>query len=181
MSKIETWCGLLEAGTVTEKLRRELDDIFFESSGTKTFASGDAKDAFRERWLERYLRIYPEWVYLAVGEDGAVDGYLLGSLDDPARTPLFADVAYFSDFSELTARYPAQLHINMAPRARGHGVGSRLIDVFAAQAVRAGCPGVHVVTGRGMRNVDFYTRNGFSERGHVDWHGRDLVFLARSL
>ena len=41
--------------------------------------------------------------------------------------------------------------------------------------------GVHVVTARGMRNIRFYERVGFQERGHVLWNGRELVFLARPL
>ena len=34
-----------------ERLSDQLDAIFFEASGTKSFASEDARAAFRERWL----------------------------------------------------------------------------------------------------------------------------------
>jgi hypothetical protein len=37
------------------------------------------------------------------------------------------------------------------------------------------------VTARGMRNVGFYTANGFHEAGALSSNGRDIVFLARSL
>lgn len=158
-----------------------LDGIFFEASGTKSFASGAARAAFRERWLGRYLRTYPDWVYLALDGGGAVSGYLLGCLDDPAKTPMFDDIGYFKNFAALTARFPAQLHVNLAPAARGQGAGSRLVSAFAGDARKTGCPGVHVVTGRGLRNAGFYERQGFHEEGHIDWQGRDLVFLARSL
>ncbi len=157
------------------------DAIFFEASGTKTFASDDVRAAFRERWLGRYLRLYPEWVYLAVDGSGGLQGYLLGCLDDPAQTPLFSDIGYFQDFAPLTARFPAQLHVNLAPAARGAGVGSQLVSAFVNDAAKAGCPGVHVVTGRDQRNVSFYARNGFRDVGHVTWNGRELVFLARAI
>ncbi len=158
-----------------------LDIIFFEASGTKSFASETARDAFRERWLGRYLRIYPEWVYLAVDDEKRLAGYLLGCLDDPAQSPLFSDIGYFQDLKALTALYPAQLHVNVAPWARGAGAGSQLVEAFAKDAHVSGCPGVHVVTGRGLRNVGFYVRNGFIEQGHVALNGRALVFLGRDL
>jgi GNAT superfamily N-acetyltransferase len=158
-----------------------LDAIFFEASGTKTFASDEARAAFRERWLGRYLRLYSNWVYLVVDGNGGLQGYLLGCLDDPATTPLFSDIGYFQDFAPLTARFPAQLHVNIASAARGCGVGSQLVSAFVGDAAKAGCPGVHVVTGRDQRNVGFYERNGFLEQGHVMWNGRELVFLARAV
>jgi GNAT superfamily N-acetyltransferase len=162
-------------------LAAEIDAIFFEASATKAFASEEERGAFRTRWLGRYLEHYPEWAYLALGSDGAVAGYLVGSLDDPARTPLFSDIAYFERWKELTAGYPAQLHVNVAPGSRGHGAGGRLVEAFVEDARRAGAPGVHAVTARGLRNVGFYTRNGFREAGFLAINGRDLLFLARRL
>lgn len=158
-----------------------LDAIFFEASATKSFASPLVRDQFRERWLGRYLRHYPDWVYVALDGDGRVIGYLLGCLDDPAQTRLFDDIGYFQALAALTARYPAQLHVNLAEHERGSGLGSRLVQRFIADASSAGCPGVHSVTARGMRNIGFYARNGFNEAGSVEWQGRELVFLARGL
>lgn len=163
------------------RLLPEIDAIFFESSATKSFADDAERAQFRERWLGRYLDRYPVHAYLALATDGAVAGYLVGSLDDPAATPLFADIAYFRDFAALTAVYPAQLHVNLAPRSRGQGLGARLIESFVEDARRAGAKGVHVVTGRGMRNVGFYLANGFREAGSLTMGARDIVFLARSL
>jgi GNAT superfamily N-acetyltransferase len=163
------------------RLAAELDAIFFEASATKSFAGEAERAAFRERWLGRYLAHYPDQAYLALAPDGAVAGYLVGSFDDPARTPLFADIAYFKSFAALTADYPAQLHVNLAPLWRGQGIGARLVEEFAEAARRAGAKGVHVVTGRGMRNVGFYLANGFREAGALASNGREIVFLARSL
>ena len=164
-----------------DALMPEIDAIFFEASGTKSFASDAERDAFRTRWLGRYFQHFPQWAYLALGPDARVAGYLVGSVDDPANDPLFADIAYFQDFAGLTALYPAQLHVNLAPDWRGLGLGARLVEAFAADATRAGALGVHVVTSRASRNVGFYAANGFHEAGALAANNRDLVFLARRL
>ncbi len=118
---------------------------------------------------------------MALNADGAVVGYIVGSLDDPAITPLFSDIAYFQDFAALTAEYPAQLHVNVAPDWRGQGIGARLVQTFTAAIALTNVPGVHVVTTRGMRNVGYYAANGFAEVGSTKWNGRELVMLGRRL
>ena len=164
-----------------ERLIPAIDAVFFEASATKSFASGAEREAFRERWLGRYLADEPRWAYLAIGSDGAVAGYLVGSLEDPARGGRHADVGYFKDFAPLTLEYPAHLHVNLAPCYRNRGIGARLIEAFAADAARAGAGGMHVVTGAGMRNVKFYERNGFRELSRASAGAREVVFLARRL
>lgn len=172
----------LRSGRFTEQeANAALDEIFFEASGTKHFDGAEDRLAFRERWLGRYLAHDRHWFYLALSELGEIAGYLAGSLDDPARTRRFADIGYFSDIEALTEDYPAHLHVNLAPRFRSRGWGERLIERFVADAARAGAPGVHVVTGRGVRNVRFYVANGFSEVGVIAWRGRELVVLGRKL
>jgi ribosomal protein S18 acetylase RimI-like enzyme len=39
--------------------------------------------------------------------------------------------------------YPAHLHINLMPAARGRGLGERLMAQLCAEAARRGLPGVH--------------------------------------
>lgn len=175
--RIEHW------DTIEDRVRalRRLDEIFFETSNTKSFASEAERQAFRMRWLGRYLEVYPRWVYLALAPGGEIAGYLVGSLDDPAKTALFSDIGYFKDFAALTARYPAQLHVNFGAQWRGAGAGSKLVSAFAGDVARAGAPGVHVVTSRGSRNAGFYVRNGFEEAGALTLNGRELVFLGRPL
>jgi GNAT superfamily N-acetyltransferase len=118
-----------------------------------------------------------------VALDGAdrVAGFLVGSLDDPARTPRFGDIGYFSTFADLTGRYPAHLHVNVAQQWRSKGVGGVLVEAFVACARAGHVPGVHVVTGSASRNRLFYSRAGFRAAATTTWNGRDLVFLARDL
>lgn len=163
------------------RLAMGIDAIFFASSNTQSFASDAARSAFRERWLGRYLTHDLRWFYVALADGGSVAGYLAGSLDDPARTARFADIPYFQDFAVETQRFPAHLHVNLAPDRRGGGIGSELVGRFCRDAAAAGARGVHVVTSAGARNVGFYARNGFHERARHGHGPREVVFLGRCL
>lgn len=168
-------------GRRRDRLRGELDHIFFSSSARQTFDSADDRMAFHERWLGRYLEHFPQHALVALDETDRAVGYVIGSLEDPARDPLFADVAVLQHFRALTARYPAQLHINVDADCRGRGVGARLIAAFSDMVQRAEAPGVHAITARGMRNVGFYLANGFRELGATAIDGLELLFLGRDL
>lgn len=161
-------------------VERGIDAVFFEASNTRSFADEAARRAFRERWLGRYLRCDPTFAYLALDGTGSVAGYLVGAIDDPARAERFRDIAYFESFRELTPRFPAHLHVNLAPDFRNRGIGTRLIEAFIADARAAGAPGVHVVTTAEAANVRFYERNGFQVAGRTGPESR-LLFLARKI
>lgn len=158
--------------TPTQQIARELDQIFFESSNTKTFASDEVRAAFRERWFGRYLKQYPEWAYVALSADGSVAGYLVAALDEPSA---------IDAFTAATETYPAHLHINLSPAYRSRGIGASLIEAFASDAKRAGAKGAHVVTSADARNVRFYERVGFAPRARALINGSELVFLGRAL
>jgi GNAT superfamily N-acetyltransferase len=171
----------LEEITDRDSLLPALDAIFFDASATQSFASDKERSAFRERWLGRYVRAEPQWAYVARDAGGVVVGYLVGSIDDPRRSGRYGDVGYFLDFADLTAGYPAHLHVNLAPGHRNRGIGAELIGAFAADAARAGAAGMHVVTGASSRNVRFYQRNGFRELGRATFNAHEVVFLGRKL
>lgn len=121
-------------------------------------------------------------VLLAMTEEGVVAGYLVGALQDPALQERFADISYFrTHFADLCRLFPAHLHINLGSAFRNRGIGAALIEAFAEAAAQAGSPGMHVVTGRGMRNVRFYQRCGFRELGSAERNGGASVFLGRAL
>jgi len=171
----------LEAPERHPELVAQVEAIFWQTSA-RTFAPGPERDAFRERWLGRYMQGGSDVVLLALAGEETVAGYLVGALENPAEQARFADIGYFrTDFADLTRRFPAHLHINLAADFRSRGIGAQLIEAFAARARRAGAPGMHAVTGKGMRNVGFYTRCGFVERATALWNGREIVFLGREL
>jgi GNAT superfamily N-acetyltransferase len=172
LAVVPEWAGKLDAG---------LDAVFFAASNTQTFADAAERARFRERWLGRYLTHDSQWAYVAASGGERVAGYLVASLDDPALAPRFSDLAYFARLAHLTKRFPAHLHINLAPSFRGAGTGSRLINQFITDARGAGAPGAHVVTSRGARNAGFYLRNGFREEGSDGEGAKEVIFLARAL
>jgi ribosomal protein S18 acetylase RimI-like enzyme len=165
---IRRWADVPDKG----RLIPAIDTIFFEASNTKSFASEAERAAFRERWLGKYLTDEPQFAYVAFARDGTLAGYLVGSVLEPVGFEAFADAAW---------EYPAHLHVNLAPQFRDRGIGGRLIAAFAADALFAGAPGMHVVTSADSRNVGFYTRNGFAEIVRASVGGRELVFLGRKL
>jgi len=159
----------------------EIERIFFAASLRKTFADALEREAFKERWLGRYLVHDRAHAFVARAEDDGVAGYLLGCLDDPALAPRFRDLSYFADFADLTARYPAHLHVNLDAAWRSQGIGARLVERFACHAARRGVPGVHIVTGAGVRNVKFYERAGFVPLREVAWNGGIVLLMGRDL
>ena len=170
----------VEPGSHTSALLAQVDAIFFEAA-TRTFAPGPEREAFRERWLGRYLQGGSDAVFLAI-EGDTVAGYLVGAVQNPALQDRFADIDYFrADFADLCRHFPAHLHINLAPAFRSQGIGARLIEAFADYAARQGAGGMHIVTGAGMRNVRFYERCGFRQRGATVRNGGEVVFLGRTL
>jgi GNAT superfamily N-acetyltransferase len=167
-------------GSLPTAWRRQVETIFFEASG-RSFEPGPEREAFLQRWLGRYLEYAGDRVLLALAGE-AVSGYLVGSLDNPAKQQRFFDLDYYrTHFADACRRFPAHLHINLAPAFRSRGIGAALIESFAAHAAAAGAIGVHVVTGQGMRNVRFYERCGFAAIGSAPWNGREVLFLARPL
>lgn len=162
------------------RLVAEIDAIFFAASG-RTFTGATARQAFRERWLGRYLDGDPDETFLALTEANRVAGYLVGCLTDPARSPRFADIPYFKEFAAITALYPAHLHINLDAAFRAQGIGGRLIEAFVAHAAARGVTGVHVVTGATARNRSFYARLGFVELGQAVYSGNPVAILGRGL
>lgn len=164
----------------TPETLASVERIFFESSRRQTFADDAERSAFREQWLGRYLLHDREHAFVARADDGSVAGYLIGSLDDPAVAPRFADMGFFTELADLTARYPAHLHINLDAAWRSQGIGAQLVEHFAQHAAQH-APGVHIVTGADARNVGFYRRCGFEPLRELDWKGSALLFMGRSL
>jgi GNAT superfamily N-acetyltransferase len=158
-----------------------LDPIFFDASLTKSFADEAARAAFRERWLGRFLDLWPDLAHVAAGADGRPIGYVIGTHVDASRDERFSDIGFYRHLAHLTPGYPAHLHINLAREARNHGLGSRLIGAFERDARAAGLPGLHLVTGRDSKNRSFYARNGYRPLMEMDWGGTPIVMLGKRL
>jgi hypothetical protein len=111
MSKIEV-CRWLDFKGDRAQAIPDLDHIFFSSSARQSFANEAERVEFRERWLGRYLSHFAGHAFVAIDADRRdagqrIVGYVIGSLEDPARDPLFADLPFWGSFAHLTVRYGA--------------------------------------------------------------------------
>jgi GNAT superfamily N-acetyltransferase len=177
MAKVVRWVDLPDRAAA----EAEITAIFFASSATQSFADEAVRAAFRERWLGRYLTHDAQHVFVALNEAERIIGYLVGALEDPAQAERFGDLAFMQAFAALTPQYPAHLHVNLTASARGQRIGEGLVERFVDDVRTARLPGVHVVTGRGVRNVGFYNRLGFEERGLLATANGAMVFLGRAV
>ena len=154
-------------------------------------------------WAGPYLAFAPEWCRVAVDAQG-VAGYLLAvpSTRDferwaheawwpPLRQDHPADAPGLSPADRAVARllaspptspdpvveaFPAHLHIDFLPRARGQGLARRLIDDLVQRLRDAAVPGVHLgVSPLNTNAVGLYEHLGFSRLAtepDVIWMGR---------
>ncbi|WP_034520229.1 GNAT family N-acetyltransferase [Actinomadura rifamycini] len=64
------------------------------------------------------------------------------------------------------SRWPAHLHINVAPEARGTGAADGLVNAWLDRLRATGSPGCHLQTlTENTRAVRFFRRMGFTEHG----------------
>jgi ribosomal protein S18 acetylase RimI-like enzyme len=76
--------------------------------------------------------------------------------------------------------YPSHLHLNLLPRLRGRGTGSRMFAAWLAMAATRGIGALHVGVNRAnTRAIGFWRRVGFVEldipearAGRTIWMGR---------
>lgn len=156
----------------------QIEAIFFETAA-RPYSPGPEREAFRERWLGRFLASDDDPLLLALSA-GQVGGYLVGTLENAAESSRFLDMPHFREqFAEACREFPAHLHINLAARFRGRGIGPSLVDAFADIVRAGGLPGLHVTTGQGMRNVGFYLANGFREIAAWKRGTGAMLFLGR--
>lgn len=156
-----------------------LKEIFFLSAARSEWPDPVAKENFYQTWTSYYLKQEPDLVFLAV--DGArVLAYLTGSRDSLKSQPeLEKKIKSFNVFADLFQKFPAHLHINAHPDARGLGVGSALISHFVDVLRVDHIHGVHLVTSPDARNVKFYRDNGFNHETVREFKTHKLLFMGR--
>lgn len=158
----------------------QLDAIFFEAAARKEFSTPEARTAFRELWLGRYLRHCPGECFIALDDDSKVAGYLAGSLYSNEYPLPGPDIyAFFSQ--GLVAAYPAHIHVNVRKDMRGQGVGALLIVAFVHHCRMAQVGGFHAVTSAGTRSAEFFRRCGLLDVSDAVWNNRHIVMLGRRL
>ncbi|MFC6591846.1 GNAT family N-acetyltransferase [Deinococcus lacus] len=160
---------------------------FFGESAARYFPD---ERLFALLWVWPYLRTQTPGNLAACGAGGEMLGYILGETS-PARyrrhlaaatllgslatlggevrhAPLacwshLGRLARFSAPHASERLYPAHLHINLLPQARGLGLGRQLLGAHLAALERAGVPGVQLsATAENSAALGLYFSAGFS-------------------
>ncbi|MBL9189431.1 MAG: GNAT family N-acetyltransferase [Opitutaceae bacterium] len=83
---------------------------------------------------------------------------------------------------EPYADFPSHLHIDLLPRAQGHGFGRRMIEGVMEKLRRRGSPGAHLGVGtRNLRAQAFYRHLGFRELARTGPADDGCLYLGKSL
>ncbi|GMA15098.1 GNAT family N-acetyltransferase [Deinococcus metallilatus] len=160
---------------------------FFGESARRFFPS---RALFAALWVTPYLTPGAGGLGFVAERGGQVVGYILGSVDQrryalalAAQVPgllwrlltgrlpgALASLRYLLRAARFglpappTSRYPAHLHLNLLPEARGLGAGGALLDAFLAELRSRHVPGVQLsTTRRNVAAVHLYVRRGFRE------------------
>lgn len=78
--------------------------------------------------------------------------------------------------------YPSHMHIDLLERARGRGIGRRMMEQVMASLRHRGSPGVHLgVSARNTPALGFYGKLGFRELARTGSASDGVVYLGREL
>lgn len=141
----------------------------------------DKQKAFLDKWLNSYLELFPEFSFAAWDESKKEAlGYII-CCPDTARFYEKLDQKNLEIWKESFNEFPAHLHINCAPQARGHGVGGKLLNALEEELKKHSLPGLHLITALGARNVGFYKKNGYGLIDQRSFNNIELVLLGKRL
>lgn len=166
-------------GEQKKQIIASVNEIFFLSSSKKEFASQEAKAAFLKRWCGDYQEFFAGEFFVAM-EGEKVMGYLSGCSDSLSAEPRLS-VPGYSIFHDQFENFPAHLHINFHPDARGKGLGSVLVLHYMKVLKQNGIKGLHLVTSPDAKNVSFYERLGFNHTVTREFKEMPLYFMGSIL
>jgi ribosomal protein S18 acetylase RimI-like enzyme len=76
--------------------------------------------------------------------------------------------------------YPSHLHVDLLPRAQGHGYGRRMMEEVMAKLRQKGSPGAHLgVSEVNSRAFRFYQRLGFNELIRVGAGNDRVIYMGK--
>ncbi len=157
-------------------------------AGADATGSWRDPDLLGHVWAGAYVVGAPDLAFVVTHPDSGVCGYFFGCADTrafeawqeaawwpPLRAayPLRADQSLEAELvhvihhpplapDDIVAEYPAHLHIDLLPVARGLGIGRVLVDRLLAELRVRGVPGVHLEVAASNANaIAFYQHLGF--------------------
>lgn len=141
--------------------------VVVDDEGVAGYVVGTADTAAFEAWREDAWWPVLRARYPDGGDpgDGTQDHVLRARIHHPDTTP-------------APAGAPAHLHIDLLPRAQGHGWGRLLIEALARELRARGVPGVHLgVDARNTHAIAFYEHLGFRRDTTYPWGFRLVLDL----
>jgi ribosomal protein S18 acetylase RimI-like enzyme len=171
----------------------------------------DDPEALGRIFVGPYLAFEPQ-LSLVVEDDGGVCGYALAALDSrafyarydrewrprlceqfplPAGDPAtwtraqtvhswYHQPDYFCP--EPYEDYPSHMHIDLLERARGQGLGRRMMEQLMGELRRRGSPGAHLnVSVINTPALRFYDRLGFHELARTGTTTGGSIYLGKTL
>jgi ribosomal protein S18 acetylase RimI-like enzyme len=171
----------------------------------------DDPDALGRIFVGPYLEFEPDYSLILEDREG-ICGYAFGALDskafyaryekewrpklcaqfpmptgDPAtwtRAQMVHSWYHHPDYTmpEPYAEYPSHLHIDLLERARGRGLGRRMIETIESRLRQHGSPGVHL--GVSMLNTPahgFYLKLGFRDLLRVGEGANGCIYMGKKL
>lgn len=167
-----------DAAAVTAKIR----EIFFLSADPKNISDDQTKnDAFFAKWTGYYFSYEPQMILLAWEGDKLLGYMMIGTNSRKALAYYDTKNPSYRVFADKFDEFPAHLHMNCHPSARGQGTGTFLVEDACARLSKVGLKGLHLVTSPSQRNVGFYRRNEFATEVQREWKGFPLLFMGRKL
>jgi ribosomal protein S18 acetylase RimI-like enzyme len=147
-----------------------------------------------EVFVGPYIHLEPDFAYSV--QDGGTAGYLLGCLDtqtleercaqswwprlqhtyplDVARRASDQELVQYIHNpaprpAELVSEFPSHLHIDLVPRAQGHGYGPVLLQFMLERLRQEGSRGVHL----GAAPSNLRAQKVYRALGFQDWQRND--------
>lgn len=157
----------------------EVREIFFESSVRKSFKDEIEREAFFEKYLGHYISRLPDFAAVAVLKEKVL-GYVVAS-PETREEELFLLQPHLRVFQRYFDPYPAHLHMNCHLSARGHGIGTLLVESTVRMLNQRNIKGLHIMTAPGSRNVNFYRKMGFSFETEEEFQGSAILFMGKTI
>ncbi len=167
---------------------KDLERICLETS-SETFKTKEDRDVFTYRWVINYLQNYSKYCFVSV-EDGDILGYIVSTPNTEEQEQIYTEkskieIGLTRDvLKDLLRDYPAHLHINLTSKARGKGVGTKLIDTLEHKLMSVGVNGVHLgVMSDNENAIGFYKKNGFKvlKKQILDSDDLSVLFMGKIL
>jgi ribosomal protein S18 acetylase RimI-like enzyme len=156
------------------RLNADLVRVAVDRDGVAGFVAGALDTVTWEATLERSWWPALRAVYAnpdaAQSERWSPDERRAAMIHAPDHTPL-----------AIAQAYPAHVHLNLAPRAQGQGLGTKLLAAWLQLAADQGARAVHVGVNRANLNaIGFWQRQGFRDLAPAGVATKRTVWMGRT-